>query len=55
VLSASSIIASLFIKFPTGHVSSEEMLSETKGLVMNILLGGYIYIYPLEAITSPNH
>jgi hypothetical protein len=39
------MIASLFIKFPTGHESSEEILSETRALVMNILLGGYIYIY----------
>jgi hypothetical protein len=40
------MIASLFIKFPTGHERSEEILSETRALVMNILLGGYIYIYP---------
>jgi hypothetical protein len=33
--------------FPTGHESSDEMLSEISALVMNILLGGYIYIYSL--------
>src|SRR5918994_1823001 len=39
------MIASPFIKLPTGHERNEVMLSETRGLVMNILLGGYIYIY----------